>query len=34
MFIFGFIVHMIAISVMFVGAGLTACMGIILGCFV
>jgi hypothetical protein len=34
MFIFGFIVHMIAISAMFVGAGLIACFGIILGCIV
>lgn len=34
MFIFGFIAHMIGIAVMFTGAGLFACLGIILGCFV
>lgn len=31
---FGFIIHMIAVSAMFIGAGLMACMGIILGCIV
>lgn len=32
MFIFAFVAHMIAISAMWVGGGLIACTGIIIGC--